>query len=52
MQLSESPARIPFGLAYRSGMDCPGCGKSHWYVGRITAQCAFCAFVIPTASRS
>jgi hypothetical protein len=21
---------------------CPGCGRSHWYVGRVSAECAFC----------
>lgn len=22
---------------------CPGCGKTHWLVGRLMAECAFCA---------
>jgi hypothetical protein len=22
---------------------CPGCGRTHWIIGRITAECAFCA---------
>lgn len=22
---------------------CPGCGQSHWMVGRLTAECAFVA---------
>jgi hypothetical protein len=26
---------------------CPGCGRSHWYVGRITAECGFCGTAIP-----
>ena len=26
---------------------CPGCGHSHWYVGRGTAECAFCATALP-----
>jgi len=30
---------------------CPSCGKSHWWVGRITAQCAFCATALPLANR-
>lgn len=30
-----------------AGTECPGCGRSHWHVGRITAQCAFCATAIP-----
>lgn len=25
---------------------CPGCGRSNWYVGRLTAECAFCATAI------
>lgn len=26
---------------------CPGCGRAHWMVGRITAECAFCATALP-----
>ena len=22
---------------------CPGCGRTHWYVGRLSAECGFCA---------
>jgi hypothetical protein len=21
---------------------CPGCGRKHWIIGRVTAECAFC----------
>jgi len=30
---------------YRLGLvnHCPGCGRAHWHVGRVTAECAFCA---------
>jgi hypothetical protein len=28
---------------------CPGCGRSHWYVGRAIAECAFCSTAIPLA---
>ncbi|MES2272084.1 MAG: hypothetical protein V4533_14470 [Pseudomonadota bacterium] len=28
---------------------CPGCGKSHWLVGRVMAQCAFCETAMPLA---
>lgn len=28
---------------------CPGCGRSHWIVGRVTAECAFCATALPIA---
>ncbi len=26
---------------------CPGCGHTHWYVGRTMAECAFCATALP-----
>jgi hypothetical protein len=26
---------------------CPGCGRSHWYVGRVSAECCFCATALP-----
>lgn len=28
---------------------CPGCGRSHWIVGRLLAECAFCATALPLA---
>lgn len=28
---------------------CPGCGRAQWYVGRITAECAFCGTALPLA---
>ena len=28
---------------------CPGCGHSNWYVGRVSAECAFCATAMPIA---
>jgi hypothetical protein len=31
---------------------CPGCGKSNWYVGRTTAECAFCGSALPLAEAS
>lgn len=33
---------------YRSaGARCPGCGRSHWLIGRATAECGFCATALP-----
>jgi hypothetical protein len=29
---------------------CPGCGRSHWHVGRSTAECAFCGTALPFAT--
>ncbi|MCF8709339.1 hypothetical protein [Rhizorhapis sp. SPR117] len=26
---------------------CPGCGHSHWIVGRTVAECAFCSTALP-----
>jgi hypothetical protein len=36
-------------IAYREGEanHCPGCGRSHWYVGRVLAECAFCGAALP-----
>lgn len=31
---------------------CPACSRSHWYVGRITAECAFCGSALPLAEAS
>ncbi len=28
---------------------CPGCGKSHWHVGRFSAECAHCETALPLA---
>jgi hypothetical protein len=29
---------------------CPGCGRTHWYIGRVSAECGFCATALPLAS--
>jgi hypothetical protein len=35
-------------ISYKGdGQDCPGCGRSHWHVGRMLAECAFCGTAIP-----
>lgn len=26
---------------------CPGCGRSHWLLGRTMAECAFCTTALP-----
>ena len=26
---------------------CPGCGHTHWYIGRTMAECAFCTTALP-----
>ena len=48
------PATSGYRISYRENQvnNCPGCGRSHWYVGRLLAECAFCSTAIPLASRS
>jgi hypothetical protein len=31
---------------------CPGCGRTHWFVGRVSAECGFCATALPLATAS
>ena len=31
---------------------CPGCGRTHWMIGRMSAECAFCATALPLAEAS
>lgn len=28
---------------------CPGCGRSHWWIGKSSAECAFCGTALPFA---
>ena len=43
------PGQRGYQPVYRRGErnDCPGCGRSHWHVGRIMAECAFCSCALP-----
>lgn len=36
---------------YREGETnhCPGCGRTHWHIGRVSAECAFCSTALPLA---
>ena len=40
-----------FSVLYRPGElnRCPACGRSHWYVGRVSAECGFCETAIALA---
>ena len=35
-------------ILYRDGQvnHCPACGKTHWWIGNRSAECAFCATAI------
>ena len=48
MAKAAPPAR-GYHLAYRDGEInyCPGCGRTHWYIGRLSAECAFCGTALP-----
>jgi len=43
------PARRGYHAVYRENEvnHCPGCGRTHWYVGRTLAECGFCATALP-----
>lgn len=42
-------ARTGYRVAYRQNEanHCPGCGQSHWIIGRLTAECAHCSTAVP-----
>jgi hypothetical protein len=31
---------------------CPGCGRTHWIIGRISAECAFCSTALPLTGQA
>ncbi len=31
---------------------CPGCGRTHWIIGRMSAECAFCSTALQLAEAS
>ena len=45
----HDPARRGYHVVYRENQvnHCPGCGRSHWYVGRLSAECGFCGTALP-----
>jgi hypothetical protein len=48
---ADSLARRGHHIVYRANTSnqCPGCGRSQWYVGRISAECGYCATAVPLA---
>lgn len=51
-----NPTRAAFKPSERGGVPayredevnhCPGCGRTHWHIGRVLAQCAFCETALP-----
>ena len=47
--LPHDPAVRGYHAVYRPDHinHCPGCGRSHWIVGRMLAECGFCATALP-----
>ena len=54
--LSESwrPSERGYHAVYREHEinHCPGCGRTHWIIGRMSAECAFCTTALPLAEAS
>ena len=52
---NEFKTFVPFRSGYRPAYhqhepnSCPGCGKSHWLLGRVSAECAYCGTALPLA---
>ena len=50
---SRRPAYNPnargYHAVYHAGEanHCPGCGRTHWIIGRMSAECAFCSTALP-----
>jgi hypothetical protein len=44
-----NPATRGYHAVYRANdvNHCPGCGRTHWYLGRVLAECAFCGTALP-----
>lgn len=44
-----NPNARGYHAAYHEGEvnHCPGCGRTHWHIGRLTAECAFCSTALP-----
>lgn len=43
------PATRGYHAVYRENQvnHCPGCGRTHWHLGRVLAECAFCSTALP-----
>jgi hypothetical protein len=49
-----SPASRGYHAVYHDNEvnHCPGCGRTHWIIGRLSAECAFCATALPLKEAS
>jgi hypothetical protein len=44
-----NPALRGYHAVYRENAvnHCPGCGRTHWLIGRLLAECGFCGTALP-----
>ncbi len=51
MRRTYDPAGRGYHAVYHEDQvnHCPGCGRTHWIIGRISAECAFCTTALPLA---
>ena len=52
-----NPSARGYHAVYHDGEinHCPGCGRTHWLIGRMSAECAFCGTALvhdPSAQES
>lgn len=49
----SDPSLRGYHVVYRENEvnHCPGCGRSHWYVGRLSAECGFCGTALPLVEK-
>lgn len=54
LRMSHDPAGRGYHAVYREQQvnHCPGCGRTHWIIGRMSAECAFCTTALPLAEAS
>jgi hypothetical protein len=52
--MAHDPAARGYHVVYREHEvnHCPGCGRTQWLIGRMSAECAFCATALPLAEAS
>lgn len=51
LKMAHDPMGRGYHAVYRENEvnHCPGCGRTHWLVGRLSAECAFCSTALPLA---
>jgi hypothetical protein len=54
LQMRHDPAGRGYHVVYREHEvnHCPGCGRTQWLIGRVSAECAFCSTALPLAEAS